>query len=114
MIYTNKITTNTVNTQQTYTHLKTKINTYVYDISFSHLRMKVSKFLQGMRYKMFGKDAKKGQSGVGIAVQEEWVGSVARVMTASERLMAVELILEGELVTFVSVDAPQVGRPQEE
>ena len=28
--------------------------------------------------------------------------------------MAVKLILEGELVTFVSVYAPQVGRPQEE
>ena len=37
-----------------------------------------------------------------------------RVMRASERLMAIELALEGELVTFVSVYAPQVGRPQEE
>ena len=36
------------------------------------------------------------------------------VMKASERLMAVELILEGELVTFVSVYAPQAGWPQEE
>ena len=35
----------------------------------------------------------------------EWVGSVVRVMRASERLMAVELALEGELVTFVSVYA---------
>ena len=36
-----------------------------------------------------------------------------RVMRASERL-AVELVVEGELVTFVTVYAPQVGRPQEE
>ena len=47
-------------------------------------------------------------------VQEEWVGSIVRVMTASERSMAIALALEGELVTFVSVYAPQVGRPQEE
>ena len=41
------------------------------------------KFLQGrqkMRYKMFWKGGKEGQNGVGIAVQEEWVGSVVRVM----------------------------------
>ena len=62
------------------------------------------KFLQGgqkMRYKMFWKGGKEGQNGVGIAVQEEWVGSVVRVMRTSERLMAIELALEGELVTFV-------------
>ena len=37
-----------------------------------------------------------------------------RVMRASERLMAIELALEGVLVAFVSVYAPQVGWPQEE
>ena len=37
-----------------------------------------------------------------------------RVMRASERLMEIKLILEGELVTSVSVYAPQVGQPQEE
>ena len=63
---------------------------------------------------MFWKGGKEGQNGVGIAVWEEWVGSVVRVMRASERLMAMELALEGELVTFVSVYARQVGRPQEE
>ena len=45
------------------------------------------KFLQGrqkMRYKMFWKGGKEGQNGVGIAVQKEWVGSVVRVMRASE------------------------------
>ena len=75
------------------------------------------KFLEGgqkMRYKMFWKGGKKGQSGVGIAVQEEWIDSVVRVMRASERLMVIELALEGELITFVSVYAPQVGRPQKE
>ena len=35
-------------------------------------------------------------------------------MRASEILMVIELALEGELVTYVSVYAPQVGRPQEE
>ena len=63
---------------------------------------------------MFWKGGNEGQNGVGIAVWEEWVGSVVRVMRASEILMAVELILKGELVTFVSVYAPQVGQPQEE
>ena len=48
---------------------------------------------QKMRYKMFWKGGKKGQNGVGIVVQEEWVGSVVRVMRASERLMAIELAL---------------------
>ena len=37
-----------------------------------------------------------------------------RVMRASERLMVIKLALEGELVTFVSVYAPQVGQPQKE
>ena len=44
---------------------------------------KVVKFLQGrqkMRYKMFWKGGKDGQNGVGIAVREEWVGSVASVI----------------------------------
>ena len=36
------------------------------------------------------------------------------MMRASERLMAVELILEDELVTFLSVYAHQTSRPQEE
>ena len=75
------------------------------------------KFLQGgqkPRYKMFWKGGKKGQNGGGIAVWEEWVGSVARVMRASERLMVVELILEGELVTFVLLNVPQASWPQEE
>ena len=36
-----------------------------------------------------------------------------RVMRASERLMAIELVLKGELITFVSVYAPQVGQPHE-
>ena len=54
------------------------------------------KFLQGrqkMRNKMFWKDGKEGQNGVGIAVQEEWIGSVVRVKRGSEQLMAVELVL---------------------
>jgi len=70
------------------------------------------KFLQGgqkMRYKLFWKGGKEDQNGVGRAVREEWVGSVVRVMRASERLMAVKLVLEGELVTFASVYSPQVG-----
>ena len=62
---------------------------------------------------MFWKGGMEGQNGVGIAVWEEWVGSVVRVMRASERLKAIKL-MEGELVTFVSVYAPQVGQPQEE
>ena len=37
-----------------------------------------------------------------------------RVMRASERLMVIELALEGELVKFVSVYASQVSWPQEE
>ena len=37
-----------------------------------------------------------------------------RVMRASEKLTASKRALEDELVTFVSVYAPQVGRPQEE
>ena len=75
------------------------------------------KFLQGgqkMRYKMFWKGGKEGQNGVGIVVREEWVGSIVRVMRASEKLTASKRALEDELVTFVSVYAPQVGRPQEE
>ena len=35
-------------------------------------------------------------------------------MSASERLVAVESVLEGELITFVSVYIPQVDWPQEE
>ena len=66
-----------------------------------------------MRYKMFWKGGKEGH-GVGIAVKEEWVGSVVKVMRARERLIVVKLVLEGELVTFVSVYALQIGRPQEE
>ena len=75
------------------------------------------KFLQGgpkTRYKMFWNGGKEGQNGVGIAVLEEWVGSVVRVMRASERLMVVKLILDGKLVTFVSVYSPEVSQPQEE
>ena len=48
-----------------------------------------------MRYKMFWKGGKEGQNGVGIAVKEEWVGSVVRVMRASEKLKVGNLVLEG-------------------
>ena len=35
--------------------------------------------------------------------------TVVRVMRTNERLMAIELALEGELVTFVSVYAPRLA-----
>ena len=41
-------------------------------------------------------------------VRKEWVGLIVRVMRAGERLMVVELILEGELVTFVLVYVPRL------
>ena len=63
---------------------------------------------------MFWKGGKEGQTEIGLAIWEEWIGSVVRVMRASERLMAIKLALEGELVTFASVYAPQVSWPQEE
>ena len=64
-------------------------------VRFKNEGVKFSQGRQKMRYKMFWKGGKEGQNGVGIAVEEEWVGSVVRVMRASERLMVVELILEG-------------------
>ena len=51
-----------------------------------------------MFWKMKGRPEWSRKSGL-----EEWVDSVVRVMRASERLMVVELILEDELVPFVSI-----------
>jgi hypothetical protein len=75
------------------------------------------RFMQGgdnCRYKMFWKGGKEGLNGVGIAIKEEFARDVLKVSRVSERLMAVELVVEGVQIMFIVVYAPQVGRIQEE
>lgn len=75
------------------------------------------RFLQGgdkTRYKLFWTGGTKGYNGVGIAVKGELVEKVVKVRRVNERLMTVDIVLENEVVTFVSDYAPQVGRPQAE
>ena len=75
-----------------------------------------TRMIQGKdtQYKMFWVGADKGTGGVGILVAESWIENVIDVNRVNDRIMLVKLLLDKTIVVFVSVYAPQQGRPEDE
>lgn len=74
------------------------------------------KLIQGgdFEYKLYWKGEDTGHGGVGLMVRKDLVESVVEVKRASSRFMALEIAINGEMVTVFSVYAPQSGRSEEE
>ncbi|XP_046861667.1 craniofacial development protein 2-like [Xenia sp. Carnegie-2017] len=68
----------------------------------------------GARFKWFWKGNGSGTNGVGFAIREDWAKSVVAVKRVSDRVLRVDVVIEAEVVSFVVVYAPQVGRSAEE
>ncbi|XP_046862844.1 uncharacterized protein LOC124456442 [Xenia sp. Carnegie-2017] len=67
----------------------------------------------GARFKWFWKGNGSGTNGVGFAIREDWAKSVVAVKRVSDRVLRVDVSIEAEVVSFVVVYAPQVGRSEE-
>jgi Reverse transcriptase (RNA-dependent DNA polymerase) len=55
-----------------------------------------------------------GSGGVGMAVARKWAEEVVEVQEGNERIMAVKMVVGGEVWNVVSVYAPQSGRTEKE
>ncbi|XP_046851762.1 uncharacterized protein LOC124445097 [Xenia sp. Carnegie-2017] len=68
----------------------------------------------GARFKWSWKGNGSSTNGVGFAIREDWAKSVVAVKRVSDRVLRVDIVIEAEVVSFVVVYAPQVGRSAEE
>ena len=65
------------------------------------------------RYKLYWSGNDKGTAGVGVFVAEEWIEKVFEVQRISDRIILVKLIVGQQVVTFLSMYAPQSGLSDE-
>ena len=63
------------------------------------------------RYKFFWSGNSEGTNGVGFLLAEKWAGSVFDVQRPSDRIILLKLIIGKTVYAFISVYAPQSGRP---
>ena len=75
-----------------------------------------AKFLgvKGRRYKMWWSGNKEGTGGVGVMVKEELCEKVIEVRRRSDRVMAVVLVFEEEVVRVICGYGPQSGRDSDD
>lgn len=66
------------------------------------------------KYKLFWQGSVTGDGGVGLLVSEEFCKHVVEVRRVSDRIIAIDIVIEAEIVSIVSVYAPQSGRSAEE
>ena len=66
--------------------------------------------VKGRRYKFWWSGNNEGTGGVGIMVKEELCEKVVEVRRKSDRVMALVLAFEGELVRLICAYGPQSGR----
>ena len=59
--------------------------------------------------KMKVKDSESTYGGVGILVADKWKEKIVEVVRVTDRIMYLKLMVDAELVTFVSIYAPQSG-----
>jgi len=79
-------------------------------------RGKSARFMgvRGRRYKLWWSGNDEGQGGVGILIKEELCEKVIEVRRKSDRIMALVLIFEEEVLRLICAYAPQRGRPEVE
>ena len=66
------------------------------------------------RYKLWWSGNDAGSGGVGILVKEKISGHVVKVRRKSNRLMAIVLTLDGEVIQIICAYGPQKGTPDSE
>ena len=60
-------------------------------------------------YKLYWVGNKEGTNGVGVFLAERWIESVYNIKRVSDRILLIKLILSDEILTVLSVYAPQTG-----
>ena len=65
-------------------------------------------------YKAYWSGNNNRTNGVGILLAKKWTDSVFEVQRPSDRIILLKLIIGKEIYTFLSVYAPQTGRPDAE
>ena len=60
------------------------------------------------KYSTMVKDGRR--NGVGVILNEEYIGRVLEVKRVSDRMMYMKLDIDGVMMTVISAYAPQVGR----
>ena len=69
-----------------------------------------SRILQG--YMLIWKGNSEGKAGVGVLVASDLADRIIRVERLSDRVIAVDLVIDEQIVKMVSCYAPQTGRSQ--
>ena len=67
---------------------------------------------RGRRYKLRWSENNHGTGGVGILVKKELCEKVVEVRRKSEKVMAMVLVFEEEVIRVIYAYAPQVGRSE--
>ena len=65
-------------------------------------------------YRLYWKGEETGYGGVGLMVRQELAECVMEVRRVSSRVLSLDLVLHGKVMTIISVYAPQCGRSEEE
>ena len=65
------------------------------------------------RYKLFWSGNSKGTAGVGVFIAEKWIDLEFDLQGISDRIMLIKLIVGKQVLTIVSVYAPQSGLSDE-
>ena len=65
-------------------------------------------------YKLYWSGNKLGQGGVAILLAESWMDKVFQVQRISDRILIFKLVIGKTVFTFISLYAPQIGRPMAE
>ena len=62
-------------------------------------------------YKFYWCGNQMGLGGVGLLLAEKWIEKVFDVQRVSDRILLLRLVIDKTVFAFVSVYAPQIGRP---
>lgn len=75
-----------------------------------------TKILRGgdFEYKLFWKGEETGQGGVAIMIRKELAKNVIEVKRITSRIMLMDLVFNGRIVSVISVYCPQIGRSDAE
>ena len=60
-------------------------------------------------YKLFWSENSKGTAGVGVSVAETWMEKLFEVKGVSDRIILVKIIVSKQVLSLLSVYAPQCG-----
>ncbi|GJX85613.1 retrovirus-related pol polyprotein LINE-1 [Tanacetum coccineum] len=76
---------------------------------FQETRWKGSRAREGNGYKLWYSGSSSARNGVGVLVAVRLKDDIVRVTRRSDRIMAISVVIDGEVVNVISAYAPQVG-----